>query len=228
MTITLCLLTLNEIAGCMHDVPLIERGHFDDIYAIDGGSKDGTSEYLKEQNIAVFPQPEKGMNAACVYAVEKCKTDAIIFFHPKGSVPVADTLRFKDIFEQGNELVVASRVIKGASNEEDSKIFRPRKWFCKCLALLSGLLWKREGDFIWDILHGFRGVTVSAFKKMDILKHGVSIDVELVSRAYKFNIRRIEFPTHESSRVAGKTHFKAIPTGAKLLKYVFYEILRKE
>ncbi|MCK4765995.1 MAG: glycosyltransferase [Candidatus Aminicenantes bacterium] len=228
MRITLCILTFNEVEGCKHDVPQIERDKFEEIYAVDAGSKDGTIEFLEKENIPVHIQPKKGLNAACVYAFEKCTTDALIFFHPKGSVPVSDTLKFRRYFEEGNGLVVAGRMIKGAVNEEDSKFFKPRKWFVKGLAVIAALFFKREGNMVWDVLQGFRGASVEAFKKIDPVDYGLSIDIEMVIRSYKKRIKRIEFPTQESPRLAGQTHFKALPTGIKLLKYLMKEIFRKD
>ncbi len=49
MTVALCLITWNELDGCKHDVPLIDRTKFEQILCVDGGSTDGTVEYLKEQ-----------------------------------------------------------------------------------------------------------------------------------------------------------------------------------
>lgn len=228
MKITLCLLTFNEIEGCKHDVPLIEREKFDEMYAIDGGSNDGTVEYLSSLNIPVYKQPKKGLNAACIHAFEKCTTDALIFFHPKGTIPVLDTLKFRKYFEEGYELIIGSRVIKGAVNEEDNKILKPRKWFVKTLALTAAALFKREGNIIWDVLHGFRGASVSAFKKINPVDYGLSIDIEMVARSYKKKLKRVEFPTKEMPRIAGDTHFKALPTGIKLLKYLISEVKRKD
>lgn len=226
MKVALCLITWNELDGCTHDVPLIDRSKFDEIYCVDGGSMDGTVSYLQEEGIRVFQQQRRGLNQACKEAVEHCSCDAIIFFHPKGSIPVTDTYRFRDYFEQGYQLVVASRMMAGAKNEEDSKLIKPRKWFVLFLALLAKTLFKREGNTIWDSLHGFKGVTVDAFRKMNISDRSPSIDIELVCRSYKKRMKRIEFPTTESPRISGKTHFKAIPTGKKLLKYIIWEIGR--
>jgi glycosyltransferase involved in cell wall biosynthesis len=228
MRITLCLLTKNEIAGCRHDVPLIRRELFDEIYAIDGNSTDGTVEFLESINIPVYTQPNKGINAACVYAFEKCTTDALIFFHPKGSVPVCDTEEFRQYFERGYDLVIASRNIKGGGNEEDGKLIKHRKWFVLFLATISAALFRRQGPFIRDVLHGFRGMTVKGFKIVDPVDYGVSIDLEMVSRAYKKRLKIVEFPTMEQKRLEGTSNFKALPTGWKLLKYFFREINRKD
>jgi len=50
----------------------------------------------------------------------------------------------------------------------------------------------------------------------------------MVARVYKKRIKRIEFPTSDSLRLGGKTHFKALSSGWQVLKYLFWELfLRK-
>lgn len=226
MTIALCLITWNELTGCKHDIPLIDKTRFQQVYCIDGGSTDGTVEYLREQGIPVYSQTARGLNQACIDGVNHCICDAFVFYHPKGSIPVADIYKFKDYFEKGYELVVGSRMMKSSVNEEDNRIFKFRKWFVLGLSLLAKILFQREGNTIWDCLHGFRGMTVDAFRKLQISNFDPSVDIEMVCRSYKFNINRIEFPTQENPRIAGQTHFKAFPTGKKLLKYIWWEIRR--
>jgi len=226
MRISLILITWNELEGCKHDIPLIDRSKFDEIFCIDGGSTDGTVEYLTEQGIPVFRQSAKGLNQACKDGCNHCTTDAFVFYHPKGTIPVEDTYKFRDYYEQGYEFVVGSRMMKGAHNEEDDRFFKPRKWFVIGLGLLAKILFKREGNTVWDTLHGFRGMTVDAFKRCDISDMSPSIDIEMVCRSYKLKLKRIEFPTTELPRLAGESHFKAFATGKKLLKYMMYEIKR--
>ena len=227
MTVGLCLITWNELEGCKHDVPLIDRSQFDQVYCIDGGSTDGTVEYLQEQGIEVYRQTAKGLNQACKDGANFCKCDAFVFFHPKGSIPVEDTYKFRELYEQGYEFIVGSRMMKESHNEEDDKLLKPRKWFVLGLGLAAKILFKKEGNTIWDSLHGFRGMTVDAFKKCDISDMSPSVDIEMVCRSYKLKLKRIEFPTTERPRIAGETHFKAYSTGKKLLKYLFWEIGRK-
>lgn len=228
MTVGLCLITWNELEGCKHDIPLLDRTKFEQIYCIDGGSTDGTVEYLESQGIEVYPQTKKGLNQACIDGANYCKCDAFVFYHPKGTIPVEDTYKFRPYFEQGYEFIVGSRMMKDSVNEEDGKLIKPRKWFVLGLGLVAKVLFKREGNTVWDTLHGFRGMTVSAFKKLSISNMDPSIDIEMVCRSYKFHIKRIEFPTKESARLAGETHFKAFATGKKLLKYIWWEIRRKD
>lgn len=227
MTVALCLITWNEIVGLKHDIPLLDRSKFEQIYCIDGGSTDGSKEYLESQGIPVYLQTQKGINQACLDGVEHCNCDAFVFYHPKGTIPVEDTYKFHAFFEQGYDFVVGSRMKKGGHNEEDDRLLQPRKWFVLALALLSAILFRREGNIIWDILHGFRGMKVEAFKKLHISNFDRSIDAEMVNRSYKFHLRRIEFPTYESPRLGGQTHFKAFSTGGQILKYMWWELRRK-
>ncbi|HET6847205.1 MAG TPA: glycosyltransferase [Anaerolineales bacterium] len=228
MKISLCLLTRNEVEGCRHDVPLIERRWFDEIYAVDGQSKDGTVEYLESQGIPVHQQPRKSLNAAVWHAFDVSATEAVVLFHPKGTISPTYLPLFRTYFEQGLDLVIASRVMAGAHNEEDDQFLKPRKWFVLSLAVAAAVLFRREGNAIWDVLHGFRGMRVDAFRGLDPTPVGVSMDLEMVSRSYRKRLRRVEFPVVEVARSTGTTHFPALPTGWALLRYLLREMVRPD
>lgn len=226
MKLALCLVTLNEIEGCKKDVPRLPQQGFEQVFAIDGGSTDGTVEYLHSQGVTVYAQDVRGYNGAYIAAFRRCEADALVLFHPKGTIDPLETLRFRSHFEAGAEVVVSSRIVRGGHNEEDAKLLRPRKWSTMSLALLAAGLWRREGPVVWDILHGFRGMTKDAFFSIDPLPAGLSIDLEIVVRSYRLRLRRVEFPVVENARESGATHFKALPTGKRLLKYLRFELTR--
>jgi len=227
MKITLCLIVWNEIGGCKIDVPNLPINEFDEIIAIDGGSTDGTIEYLTKCGIKVYQQSKKGLNAAYVDANRLASSDYVVVFFPKGTMPTLDLLKFKSLLQLGNDLVIASRQIRGSTNEEDSAILKPRKWGVRALAMMIALIWMREGVLIRDVLHGVKAWKKSSFEKMQILDHGLSIDLEMVVRSYKLRMNRVEFPTHEVARPHGETNFKIWPTAKKLLKYIWFEINRE-
>ena len=78
----------------------------------------------------------------------------------------------------------------------------------------------------WDVLHGCRGMRREAFDLIEPLPQGVSIDLEMVVRSYRYGLRRAEFPVAEKPRPSGDTHFKAWPTGKALLRYLWRELWR--
>jgi len=228
MKLSLCLLTLNEIDGCKKDIPKIKRlrKHFFEIFAVDNGSTDGTVEFLKKQGIKVISKPKISYNAMHSIAVKNTQADAIVFFPPKGTNSVKDCLKFERYFNKGYEFIVASRTIKGGKNEDDKHFFKPRKWLTITLALVTAIRWRREGNIIWDVLHVFRGTTVSSFKKSKIYTTGETFDIDEVTKSYIHKLKRIEFPTTEHPRTSGQTHFKTIPFGIKIFKYFFSEALK--
>lgn len=228
MKISLCLIVWNELQGCQADVPKLPMGDFDEVFAVDGGSTDGTVAYLESQGITVYRQPKRGLNAAYVHANEMATGDAVVVFFTKGTLQIDDLQKFRPLFEQGNDLVIASRQIAGSVNEEDAHFLRPRKWAVLGLAAAAAIVWNRKGPWVRDVLHGFKGWQRPAFAKMKVLDVGLSIDIEMVVRAYKLGLQRVEFPTTELSRGYGETHFKIWPTGKRLLAYLWFELFRRE
>jgi hypothetical protein len=224
MKISLCLLVFNELQGCLIDVPNLPLSEFEEVYAIDGGSSDGTPEYLESMGIPVYRQPKKGLNAAYIHAFEKSTCDAVVVFFPKGTI-APDTLRnFRPQLEQGIDVVVASRNIKGAGNEEDHQLLKPRKWGVLTLATIAALLWRRNSHFVRDILHGYKGLTVAAFNRIAPNDHGLTIDLEIVIHSYKLRLQTAEFPVVECARPHGETKFKILPTGIQLFRQLWKEL----
>ena len=148
-------------------------------------------------------------------------------FHPKGTIDPAGLLEVGPLLDQGYELVIGSRMLAGGSNEEDGRLLKPRKWFVLALALAAATLWRREGNVVWDVLHGFRAMRRDTFFSISPLQRGLSIDLEMVVRSYRHGLRRIEFPVGERARPEGRTHFPAVTTGAKLLRYLLFELTRR-
>jgi hypothetical protein len=208
-------------------VPRLPRAVFDEIFAVDGGSTDGTVEFLQAHHIPVYRQSGAGLNAAYWHGIEVSQTGAVVFFFPKGTLPPEDLGRFRHFLEAGCDLVIASRNISGGRNEEDIHFFRPRKWMVLLLGLIVALVWKREGWRVRDILHGVRAMTVAGFRAMNPARAGLSIDLETVMRSYRLRLKRAEFPIREQSRPFGHSHFKILPTGLKLLRAVISEIFRR-
>jgi glycosyltransferase involved in cell wall biosynthesis len=221
---SLCFIVWNEQLGCEYDLPKFDFAGFDEVFAIDGGSVDGTVDVLQKHGVTVHQQKARSLNAAYWQAVETAAHENIVVFFPKGTLDTSVAKEASSLLLRGNALVVASRLIKGARNEEDDHFFRPRKWGIKVLALIAALCWRRRGSVIWDVLHGVKGFTKQAFLDMNPARVGVSIDLEMVVRAYRLGLPVCEFPVIESTRNWGETRFKILPTGIKLAKFLYREL----
>jgi len=220
--VSLCLMTRNELAGCRATVPAIPGGFFE-VFAVDGGSDDGTVPFLERSGVAVVAQQKPGYNGAYVTALDHFRGDAVVFFHPKGTIDPATLSPMRDLLERGADLVIANRNMRGARNEEDAGLLRPRKWFVLGLSVLAAARWRADRRTLRtsDVLHGYRGLS-RRFAEGLRLEHASSVtaDLEIVRHAYLTSARIAELPVVESARALGATNFPAWPTGKRLLRYL--------
>jgi len=221
MTTALCLLVWNEAHGCQAELPKIDFSLFDQVFAIDGGSTDGTVQILQAAGIDVYEQSKSSYNVAYVDALATFTTDAVVLYHPKGTIDPSSLSTMVDLLNKGNDLVIASRMIPGAINEEDDQLIRHRKWFGEGLALAASLRWNgKKIKRISDPLHGYRGCSRAFANSLVLRQYGVTADLEMVHHAYESKATVAEFPVQETVRAEGTTHFPAYKTGKQLIRYL--------
>lgn len=231
MKIALCVLVKNEI-DCLRIVgPEIPKPGssvgFDQVCAMDGGSTDGSQEELKKLGIPVLVQTQKGRGQAFHEAFSKLDADAFIFFSPDGNEAISDLPKFRKYLEEGNDIVIASRMMKGAVNEEDHQTFKWRKWANNAFNILANLFFRRSGPFITDSINGYRAITKKAARVLALDAQDYTIEYQMTIRAFKHKLKIKEFPTIEGERVAGETGAPSFQTGIRFIKRFFTELFMK-
>lgn len=219
--ILLVVLTFNEIDGVRVLAPRLADHRalgVDEIVAVDGGSTDGTLDVFAEHEIPVLKQTSRGRGEAMKLAAEHSDADYLVFFSPDGNENWEDIRRFRPYFEQGADLVIASRMMRGAHNEEDEELLRFRKWANNAFNLAANLLCRREGPYISDSINGFRGIRRALFNELGVDAVGFTVEYQMTMRALRKRVRIVEFPTHEGARIGGETKAPSIPTGIQFIK----------
>ncbi|MDZ4205843.1 MAG: glycosyl transferase family 2, partial [Patescibacteria group bacterium] len=64
-----------------------------------------------------------------------------------------DISKFRQYFEDGADIVIASRMMKGAHNEEDDSSFPVRKLVNQAFGLIANIFWNRSGRFVTDTIN---------------------------------------------------------------------------
>ena len=223
MNVSLVLLTLNEIVGLKALFESIPFGDVSEAFAVDGGSTDGTLDFFRGKNFPTFVQTRRGRGDAFRLAFEKAKGDAVIFFSPDGNENPGDIPRFVDYLERGSDIVIASRMIPGAHNEEDEQFLKWRKWANRAFNLMANWAWNR-GVFVNDSINGFRAVTRAAWQRMASDGAAYTIEYQMSIRAFKLGLKIAEFPTHEGHRIDQREGSPSIATGLAFLRVFFLEI----
>jgi glycosyltransferase involved in cell wall biosynthesis len=222
---SLVFITRNEIVGLRSIFERVPLSCVDEVIAVDAGSIDGTQDFFAERGIRVHIQRERGLGAAMLEAREQITGDALIYFHPDGNEDPGDIPQMVERLRAGANFVVASRMIKGAWNEEDSQFFRPRKWANRGLGLIANVLFGRSGVRSSDITNGFRGITCEAFDHMCLTSKDLTMDFQMIIRALKLGMQIDEFPTREGNRVGGETNFASFQTGLREVGLIWRELL---
>ncbi|MEK7746256.1 MAG: glycosyltransferase family 2 protein [Elusimicrobiota bacterium] len=221
---TLVLLSFNEIEAAPKVFESIPLSAAQEVFAVDGGSKDGTIEFLKSKGVRVLVQTERGRGVAFRLGVSEAQGDCIVFFSLDGNEDPSDIPRLFAELEKGADMAIASRMMKGAYNEEDEHRFRPRKWVNLAFTLIANLLFNR-GHYVTDTINGYRGVRREAFRRMSPDAAGFVIEYQLSIRAMKLGLAVAELPTRENPRLGGESTAKSFPTGLVFLRQLAKEIL---
>ncbi len=225
--ISLVFLTLNEVEGVKALLPHLSdpaRLSVDEVFAVDGGSTDGTLDQYARHGVRVLQQRSRGRGEAIRLAAERADSDYLVYFSPDGNEDWRDIPRFRALFEQGFDFVIGSRMMKGAYNEEDSTWFRPRKWANNAFNWAANVLFNRDRGYVTDSINGFRGIRRNVLLGLGLDATGFTIEYQMTIRAMQHGVKIAEFPTHESSRIAGTTKASSIPTGLHFLKCLWDEL----
>lgn len=222
---TLVLLTLNEIDGVRVLASKLPMVVVDEVLAIDGGSTDGTREFLQAQGIRVVVQERPGRGEAFRVAVEASSGDYLVFFSPDGNENPSDIPCVFEALDAGADMAIASRFLPEAGNEEDGALLPLRKWANQAFTSVANILWNR-GPYITDTINGFRGITRAAFLKLAPRSMGYTIEYEMTIRAIKQNMNIVEIATVEGQRIGGITKGPSLEVGFSFLRFLLAELIR--
>lgn len=220
----LVLLTFNEAEALPKIFDRIPLSAADETVAVDGGSKDGTVEFLESKGIKVIGQPRRGRGVAFRVALEQTDAETICYYSPDGNEDPNDIPKIFEKLESGGyDLVVASRMMEGAYNEEDVTLWRPRKWVNKLFTLAANLIWNR-GPYVTDTINGFRCVRAESMRRLMLDADGFPIEYQMSMRMMKLGLRIGEIPTHEYPRLGGVSTAESWPTGVVFVKTLLREL----
>lgn len=223
MRIALVLLTLNEKDGVEALFDRIPFDAVDEAFAVDGGSTDGTREIFAEKGFRVLDQTSKGRGEAFRLAFASTDADALIFYSPDGNEDPADVTRFREHLESGADMVIASRMMEGAVNEEDAEWLRWRKWANNAFNWLANTFWNRN-NYVTDSINGYRAITRDAWSKIRPDGAGYTIEYQSTIRGMKLGLAIKEFPTVEGQRIGGESYATSVPTGMRFLRLLASEV----
>lgn len=218
----LVILTFNEIEALPKIWDKIPRDGYE-VLAVDGGSKDGTQDFLRGKGVRVVVQDKRGRGVAFRLAAQSTDADALCYFSPDGNEDPGDIAKLFAKLDEGFDVAIASRMMKGAVNEEDVSWWRPRKWVNNAFTLIANVLWNR-GPYISDTINGFRALRRDKLLELRCDADGFVIEYQMTIRAMKKGLKVAEIPTHEGQRLGGVSTAESWKTGVVFVKALWREL----
>ncbi len=173
--------TLNEcktIAGLIDDFHSLG---FSNILVVDGHSKDGTASIAKEKGATVIMQTGKGKGQAIIQAFEIIEQEYIIMIDGDGTYLANDVHLLIEAMESGAGHVIGDRLANPAKGALTPLNFLGNK-------ILNKLFGFAYGEWLTDILSGYRGFTRDTISQLVLTQEGFEIETEITVECVKNEI----------------------------------------
>ncbi len=219
MKTTLVIPTMNEIDGMRKIMPKIKKEWVDQILIVDGGSKDGTIEYAKENKYEIMIQKTKGIGNGYREALPLVRGDIIITFSPDGNSVPEKIPEVVEKMREGYDLLIVSRYLLGAKSYDDDFFTKiGNKVFTKTINLLFG------GKYS-DSLVIFRAYKKNLISDLKIDAVHMTFEEQISIRAAQKRLKIVEIPGDEPPRIGGERKIKVFKLGYALWMEIFKNFL---
>ncbi len=219
MSITIIILTLDEIDGVSVIMPQINKNWAEEIVFVDGGSTDGTVEKAKELGFDVIHQKNKGEGNACRIGTDATQSDYIMFFSPDGNDLPEDIPKLIEKTKQGHDVVHISRFGKNSiSNDANWFEYFGNKMFTFLVNSFFG------GNYT-DALNGFRIIKRAFWDELKTDAQYLNIEQQTCIRLAKRKIPIYEIESREPDRIGGQRKMRPLTVGAQLSYQIIKEFI---
>ena len=207
LPVTVCgvIFTKNEEGG-IAEVIRLTRPLVDDVYVVDGHSKDRTREIAAAEGAKILLDNGKGKGDGIRTAIKKIDFDILVFIDADGSHDPRDIPKLVAPIKEGRaDMVVGSRG-RGGSDELHGDIQKLLRMIGSDIILIAiNYRWKVR---LTDSQNGFRAVRTDVLRKLDLRENITTIEQEMIIKTLKAGFRLAEVPSHEHKRRYRVSHIR--------------------
>jgi len=181
-----------------------------------------TIESIKNFNVEIIYQENRGYGDALIKGIRNCKTDLFCIFNADGSFDPKELSQMIKLLNNNNlDFIFGSRYEKNASSDDDTLITLIGNFI---FTLIGKIFFKLK---ITDILYTYvLGKTESA-KLINLNQKNFSFCVELPIKAIRNKMKMGSMSCHERKRIAGEKKVNAFKDGFIILIYMIKLFFKK-
>ncbi len=201
-----------SIAKVLNDMP---KESIDEVLVVVDDQNDSTVKPAQELGAKVLIQPGKGFGSAHMHGFKNATGDIIVVMDADYSQDPKDIPRLLAKLNEGYDVAMGSRYMKGAKTEEETPV---RYIGNKMFTFLTNLV---HGMKTSDCLYFFIATKKDILNSLDLKSKGFAFCVEALVKLHKAGYKIGEIPCVEYKRYADVSRVNAFTDGLK----IFWQML---
>ena len=217
-SISVIIPTRNEAENLYYILPRIPS-IVREVILVDGHSTDDTIAVARQlrPTIRIIKQVWKGKGDAVRVGFAACTGDIIVMLDGDGSTDPEEIPRFVAPLLEGYDFAKGSRFIPGGGSN-DITVLRLMGNYGLCG--LTNVLFRRQFS---DLCYGYNAFWRYCLDYAEIDCDGFEIETQLSLRMHKANLKIVEVPSMEHSRIHGQSNLRTFRDGWRVLKTILEE-----
>ena len=184
----------------------------DEVLVVDDGSVDDTAEAAHAAGARVVQQwPNGGKGRAIVRGIREARGDVVVFIDGDGQDPPEEIPLLLGPIAEGADMTNGSKFI---GQLREGAISRPNYYGNLFMSMVINLLF---GVKITDSQSGFRAWRLEGLRGLTFEAKEYEIETEMLIKAIKAGFRIVDVPVTRDRRAFGRTSFKRVRNGTRIL-----------
>lgn len=208
----------NEAKNLYHVLPHIPS-NVAEVILVDGHSVDETISEAKRllPSIKIIQQSGKGKGDALREGFAACTGDIIVMLDADGSADPREIPHFVETLLQGNDFAKGSRFLSGGGSDDITFL---RRLGNAMLSRFVNLLFSTQFS---DLCYGYNAFWKHCLDHVVVDCDGFEVETLINLRTHNAQLKIVEVPSFEHSRIHGQSNLNTFRDGWRVLKTIIRE-----